>query len=165
MNTGIRGHLTRHTRATAYQDLGRLDAADSHWQAALAEQPDYLPALLGQAELALKRRRWPQLEEVLERLARQPQATIDAAVLRARMHLERKEFTLARDLLESTIAAHPQTLWPQVILSHVLLQEGSDWKGAERSLRNILALDPEHQEARRNLEVLLRRARCLEPGI
>jgi hypothetical protein len=43
-----------------------------------------------------------------------------------------------------------------VILSHVYLQEGRDWPAAERALRDILALDPGHGEARRNLAVLLR---------
>jgi hypothetical protein len=59
-------------------------------------------------------------------------------------------------MLESAIAAHPRALWPRVILTHVLLQEGKDWLAAERALRDVLALDPEHQEAQRNLEVLLR---------
>jgi Flp pilus assembly protein TadD len=44
-----------------------------------------------------------------------------------------------------------------VILSHVLLQEGQDWDAAERALRDVLALDPNHQETRHNLALLLRR--------
>jgi tetratricopeptide (TPR) repeat protein len=156
MNTGIRGHLTRHNLATAYFDLGCLDPAEAHWNAALAEQPDYVPALLGKAELALRRRRWQDLEGVLQALSRQPQTAVDAAVLRARMHLDRQEFPCARDILRSAIAAHPRAVWPRVILTHVLLQEGRDWQAAEQALRDVLALDPEHKEAQRNLEVLLR---------
>jgi tetratricopeptide (TPR) repeat protein len=156
MNTGIRGHLTRHNLATAYFDLGRLDPAEAHWNAALAEQPDYVPSLLGKAELALKRRCWQDLEEVLQPLAKQAQTAADVAVWRARMHLNQKELMRARDILESAIAAHPRALWPRVILTHVLLQKGMDWPAAEQALRDVLALDPEHKEAQRNLEVLLR---------
>jgi len=42
-------------------------------------------------------------------------------------------------------------------LSRAYLQEGRDWKAAGQTLRDVLALDPEHAEARSNLEVLLRR--------
>jgi len=55
----------------------------------------------------------------------------------------------------STQAA-PQVLWPRVVLSHVLLQEGQDGPAAERALRDVLALDPDHTETRDNLALLLR---------
>jgi hypothetical protein len=46
----------------------------------------------------------------------------------------------------------------------VLLQEGRDWEGAERALRDVLALDPGHAEARHNLDVLLhQQGRSLDP--
>jgi hypothetical protein len=35
------------------------------------------------------------------------------------------------------------------------LQEGRDWAAAERALRDVLALDPEHTEAQHNLRLLL----------
>jgi hypothetical protein len=53
------------------------------------------------------------------------------------------------------VAGHPQAIWPRVVLSHVLLQEGRDLAGAEKALRDVLALDPNHAEARVNLAVLL----------
>lgn len=59
-------------------------------------------------------------------------------------------------LLEAIIARAPQAPWPQVILTHVLLQEGRDSDAAEQVLREVLCLDPGHAEARRKLEVLLR---------
>jgi Tfp pilus assembly protein PilF len=42
-----------------------------------------------------------------------------------------------------------------LLLSHVYLQEGRDLAAAERALRDVLALDPEHVEAKQNLHVLL----------
>jgi hypothetical protein len=39
----------------------------------------------------------------------------------------------------------------------VLLQEGRDWAAAERALRDVLDIDPNHAETRHNLTVLQRR--------
>ena len=44
-----------------------------------------------------------------------------------------------------------------MVLTHVLLQEGGDLDAAERALRDVLALDPAHNEALCNLDLLLRR--------
>jgi hypothetical protein len=44
-----------------------------------------------------------------------------------------------------------------VILSHVLLQEGRDPQAAEKALHDVLALDPNHREARHNLAALQKR--------
>jgi hypothetical protein len=101
--------------------------------------------------------RWADLEQVAGRLADGPQAATEAAVVRARAALARQEFGAARALLEAAIRAAPAAVWPQVILSHVLLQEGRDWAAADRALRDVLALEPGHAEARRNLAVLGRR--------
>ena len=62
---------------------------------------------------------------------------------------------MARQLLEETLARAPEALWPRVVLSHVLLQEGRDWMAAEQALRDILERAPNHGEARRNLAILL----------
>jgi Flp pilus assembly protein TadD len=43
------------------------------------------------------------------------------------------------------------------LLSQVLLQEGRDWNAAERALRHVLELEPNHAETRNNLRILLRR--------
>jgi hypothetical protein len=53
------------------------------------------------------------------------------------------------------IAQFPQAIEPRVVLSQALLQEGQDAAAAERALRDILTLDPNHYEARHNLGVLL----------
>jgi hypothetical protein len=44
-----------------------------------------------------------------------------------------------------------------VLLSQVLLQEGRDWEAAERALRDVLTLEPNHKETQHNLQTLLRR--------
>ncbi len=79
-----------------------------------------------------------------------------AAVLRGRKHLALKECAAARDWLGRAIAQHPREIWPRLLYSRVLLQEGSDPNAAAQALRDVLALDPSNAEARQNLAVLLK---------
>jgi GT2 family glycosyltransferase/tetratricopeptide (TPR) repeat protein len=154
VDAGLRGYKARHNLAVLYQEAGRTAEAEAQWRAALAGQPDLLPGWLGLAELFLGQGRWDELEHVAGRLEDGLHAATEAAVLRARGALARQEFGAARTTLEAAIAAAPAAVWPRVLLSHVLLQEGRDWPAAERALRDVLALEPGHAEARCNLAVL-----------
>jgi tetratricopeptide (TPR) repeat protein len=156
LDVGLRGYKARHNLAVLYHEQGRLPEAEAQWRAALAEQPDYVPAWLGVGEVCLEQGRWDELEAVAAELERRPDGAAEAAVLRARLNLARREFAAARRLLEGVIRQKPESLRPRVVFSHVLLQEGRDWEAAEQTLREILALDPQHAEARQNLAVLLR---------
>jgi hypothetical protein len=73
-----------------------------------------------------------------------------------RAALAGRDFAEARRRAEAAAAAFPDAVGPRLALSRAMLQEGRDWATAERALREVLALDPGHAEARRNLEVLLR---------
>jgi tetratricopeptide (TPR) repeat protein len=156
VDVGLRGHLVLHNLALTCAELGLHDEAEEHWRAALADQPDYVPALFGVAEACLRRGQWQELEGLLQKLESVPAARDDAVVLRARAHLARREFTETLALLDAAIAARPRALWPRVIRSHALLQQGQDWDAAEQALRDVLALDPGHEESRQNLKLLLK---------
>jgi tetratricopeptide (TPR) repeat protein len=157
VDTGLRGHKARHHLALACRQQGREEDAEAHWRAALAERPDFVPGWLGLGEVLLAERRWDGLDEVCRRLEGLAQGRMEAAVLRARGHMARREFGPARGLLGEAVASDPRALWPRVILSHALLQEGKDLGAAERALRDVLGLDPGNTEARHNLAVLLHR--------
>jgi Tfp pilus assembly protein PilF len=101
-------------------------------------------------DLYLAQQRWDDLERLVRRLEADPQRVLDAAVLRARGLMGRREFAQARKLLEEVIAREPRALWPKVALSHVLLTEGRDWAAAAKALDDVLALEPAHTEARHN---------------
>jgi tetratricopeptide (TPR) repeat protein len=156
VDAGLHGYKARHNLAEIYGEQGRLADAEAQWRAAVAEQPGFLPAWHGLGELYLAQGRWDELEQVAGRLEAWPQAEVEAALLRARGRLARKEFATARQLLEQTIARAPEALGPRLYLSHTLLQEGVDWPAAERALRDVLALDPGHVQTRHNLAVLCR---------
>jgi glycosyltransferase involved in cell wall biosynthesis len=148
---GYRGHLTRHNLAILYRDQQRFPEAEAQWQAALAERPDCTEALLGLGELYLQLGRWPEMERVLQKLQEDPQTVVKANILRGQQLLARQEFATARQLMEATIATAPQELGPRLVLSRILWQEGRDWAAVEQALRAVLAIDPNHAEARANL--------------
>ena len=83
LDSGLRGHLVHHHLAVLAGEEGRDDEAESHWQAALAETPGFLPARIALGELYLRRGRWPELERMAEELRRDPPAAGEADVLLA----------------------------------------------------------------------------------
>jgi GT2 family glycosyltransferase/tetratricopeptide (TPR) repeat protein len=154
VDTGLRGHKARHNLAILYQEQGRWAEAEAQWRAALTEQPAFAAAWLGLAELLLMQARWGEAEPIAERLTDCVSAKLDATVLRARIQLGRRDFASARKIIDEAIRMAPNAVWPRVVLTHVLLQEGTDLPTAEQALRAVLAIDPDHAEARRNLSVL-----------
>jgi GT2 family glycosyltransferase/tetratricopeptide (TPR) repeat protein len=155
VDAGLRSYKARHNLAVLCQEQGQLREAEEHWQQVLADQPGFLPAWLGLADLYLTQARWSELDAIAEQLQTLQGRSVEAVVIRARGCLARREFARARQLLEEILPQAPEALWPRVILSHVLLQEGKDWPAAEQALRKVLALDPENTEARHNLAVFL----------
>jgi FkbM family methyltransferase len=157
VDAGLRGYKARHNLAVLCQEQGRYPEAEAHWRAALADRPDYVPAWVGLADVLLAQRRRPEAEAIVARLRAAAPTRPDGDLLHARILLARQDFGGARAGLEALIAAQPRALPPRVLLSHVLLQAGADVGAAERALRDVLALAPDHAEARQNLAVLLRR--------
>jgi tetratricopeptide (TPR) repeat protein len=156
VDAGLRGYKGRNNLAVVYRQQGRDAEALAQWRAALAERPDFLPSWLGLAEVQLCHSRWEEVEQIARQVEALPQgAAVEAALLRARVCLARKDYAPARALLEGAIRRAPQALGPRVLLSHALLQEGRDPAAAEQALRAILELDPQHPEARHNLALLL----------
>jgi tetratricopeptide (TPR) repeat protein len=157
VDVGVRGYKARHHLAAIYHEQGKTAEAQQQWRAAVEERADFTPGWLGLAEICLAQGRWDELEQVVRQLESEPDSQMEAAMLRVRGHLARKDFQAARRLLEGVIGQAPQAVRPRVLLTHALLAEGQDWAAAEQALRDVLALDPRHEEARHNLAVLLRR--------
>jgi GT2 family glycosyltransferase/predicted Zn-dependent protease len=163
VDDGMRGYRTRDLLARQYRTQGRLVEAEIHWRAAIVERSSFLPAWLGLADLFLSQRRHSELTGLAAKLEREPGGDVEAAILRARAHRDREEFSQARQILEPLISRLPKAEGPRVLLSHLLLQEGRDLVTAENVLRQILRLNPLNAEARHNLKVLLgKQGRSLE---
>src|SRR5262249_47691972 len=124
VDAGLRGYKTRHNLAALYQEEGPLADAEELRRQAAAEQPPFGPAWLGLAELLLTQARWTEFDQVVEHMETASPDSVEPTVLRARGQMARKQYAQARQLLEATIARAPRQVWPRVILSHALLQEG-----------------------------------------
>jgi glycosyltransferase involved in cell wall biosynthesis/Flp pilus assembly protein TadD len=157
MHTGIRGTLTRQNLAVVYLEQGLLKHAEAHWQTIHAEMPGHDAAWRGLTEVYLRQRRWDDLDRLAAELASDPRGDLRVAAVRARTHLARREFDHARRVLEEVMRRYPGELEPRLLLSYAYLQEGRDWTAAERALRAVLELAPDHEETRHNLQVLLNR--------
>jgi tetratricopeptide (TPR) repeat protein len=134
----------------------RPDAAEAQWRAVLVEQPEDLAAWSGLGKLWLAQQRWGDVEQAAAHLARVAGGALEADVLRARVHLARREYEAGRRLMEEAVARHPDAELPRVVLSYLHLQEGKDRAAAERALREVLRVNPHNTEAENNLTVLLR---------
>jgi glycosyltransferase involved in cell wall biosynthesis/SAM-dependent methyltransferase len=145
-----------HRLGTLLRRKGRPAEAEVQWRAVLAQSPDDAVALLELGEVLITLERWQELETVLPRLEQLPGRREDAAVLRSRALLARREFAAARAILEESIGRVPDALRPRQALSHVLLFEGADPAAAEAALREVLRLAPDDVQAKRNLDALLR---------
>jgi GT2 family glycosyltransferase/tetratricopeptide (TPR) repeat protein len=154
LDDGVRGYRTRHQLAELYRAQGRHTEAEIQWRAALEDRPAFAPAALGLGELLLGQQRWPEVNDVADRLGRIKNEEVNAEVMRCRAHFARGEFTEARSRLEELITRQAELVGPRVLLSHVLLQEAEDWPAAEAALLSVLSLDPEHQESKFNLDLL-----------
>jgi glycosyltransferase involved in cell wall biosynthesis/tetratricopeptide (TPR) repeat protein len=154
---GLRGHRGRHQLAVVCCRLGEHAEAEAMWRAVLRERPGFVPAHVGLGEMLLALGRWPELHEVSAALEGAPGGELDAVLLRGKAHLARREFAQARALLDDALARQPDSLPLLVLLTHVLLQEDRDHAGAERVLMEVLRRDPNHAQARHNLQVLRQR--------
>ena len=158
VDAGLRGHKARHNLAVLYREQGRHAEAEEQWRAAVGDNPDYTPAWLALGELYLAGGRWQELEETARELeASEQRSPLEGAVLRARGCLARREFGEARRLLTEVVGRWAGEVRPRALLTHALLQEGKDLPAAEEALRALLAIAPDHAEARHNLALLLQR--------
>ena len=142
VDDGLSGYLTRHNLAIVYRDQGRIVEAEEQWRKALADLPQFTPALLGLGELFAVQKRWSDLDQICETLDKTLGGQTDAQVLRARANLGRLEFIQAKEILHNVTTANPLLLWPKVLLSRVLLEEARDLTAAEEVLLSILAMNP-----------------------
>jgi GT2 family glycosyltransferase len=155
VDAGLRGYKGRHLLATIHQRQGRHDLARAQWELAVAERPDFLPGWLGLADGALACGDGEALEAVARKLEEFPDGKLRADLLRTEGLLARRDLAGARERAERLATEHPREVGPRLLLSRILLEEGTNREAAEKALRDVLLLDPTHAEAQRNLSILL----------
>ena len=147
----------RHRLALECLKQRRLGEAEAQWRIVLTENPLYLQAWLGLADVCLARGQADGREQLLKSMETTPGNELNRALVTARFHEATGNYAAARGELEQACAAHRQALWPRVALAQILLQEGRDWRAAEQALRAVLEIDPNHAETHRNLALVRQR--------
>jgi tetratricopeptide (TPR) repeat protein len=150
------GYKGRCALAEVYRDSGRPGEAAAQYRLALAEEPNFTVAWLCLCDLYINQGQWSQAEQVAREAEAQPGGSLTATLLRARAHMFRQDYTVARQLAEQAVRLAPQAIMPREVLSHVLVLEGRDWLAAERAVRDLLALQPNNPSALQNLAVAQR---------
>jgi tetratricopeptide (TPR) repeat protein len=171
LEIGYTGYLARHELALLYHRKGMNAEAEAEWRAVVEEQPEHLPAWLGLGEMYLAQAKWEPLQDIIQRMTEENTSghalhgkhgfQEEGQVLRARRMLAGKEYEPAKGILRDLATKNPAWVYPRIILSHVLLQEGKDEAAAEQVLREIVELDPSQAESWRNLAVLYRHQKKL----
>jgi tetratricopeptide (TPR) repeat protein len=151
-DTGLHDYKTRRHLALLYGRQGRLGEAEAQWQAALAERPDWAPAWIGLGELYLQCGRNAEVEQLICRLDSDPATALVASALRVLRHAARREFAQARRLLETELVRDRYALWLRELLAQTLTLEGAERDAAARAWGEVLRLEPNHTQARRQLE-------------
>jgi tetratricopeptide (TPR) repeat protein len=156
VDTGLFGYRTRYKLGVIYRAREKPAEAEAQWQAALAERPEHTPAWIALADLWLEQGRLVELDNAATRLEHHPSLSEPAALLRSTWYQAQNRFVAARRLLESKLAAHPQSVWLRLALSAALLLEGKDLQTAERLLLEVREMDPDNEDAREGLAELQR---------
>src|SRR5262249_36163738 len=93
--------------------IGNLPAAKKILEDVAKETPDYVPAWLGLAEIALAEKKFDDCAENIRDVLARDSGNYDASLLSARLHLERRETGEAVAEMERLDKNYPQV--PQVL--------------------------------------------------
>jgi tetratricopeptide (TPR) repeat protein len=144
----------RHQLALGYLRQRRLDEAETQWRAIVSETPACTEAWLGLADVCQVRGHLRSWDELIQSAASVADNDLNATLLAARFRQAQNDHASARLLLENACIRYAHAIWPRLALARILLQEGRDLSAAERALQAVLALEPNHREAQRNLTLL-----------
>lgn len=148
------GREARALLGRIYRETQRFDRAEQIFQELLAEQPAWIPGWVNLGYTYLMQNRWGDVEYVAKQLEKCDTGDPYALVMRGEVKSLRNDLKGARELVERAIARAPQLAWARIVLSEILLKEGTDREACIAVQRDILRLNPGNPQAERNLQVL-----------
>jgi len=148
------GREARAMLGRIYRETQRFEPAEQIFQELLSEQPAWIPAWVNLGYVYLMQHRWGDVEYVAKQLEKCETGEPYALVMRAETKATRGDLAEARQLVEKAIARAPQLAWARIVLSDILLRDGTDREACIAAQRDILRLNPGNPQAQKNLEVL-----------
>ena len=148
------GREARALLGRIYREMQRFEQAEQAFQELLAEYPAWIPAWVNLGYGYLMQLRWGDVEYVAKQLEKCELGDPYALVLRAEAKVARGDLKAARELVEKAIMRAPQLAWARIVLSDILLRDGTNKDACIAVQRDILRLNPGNPQALRNLELL-----------
>lgn len=125
---------------------GNFAAAAIFFRGLTQKAPDYMPAWLGRAEVALDQKQFDDSMAALEEVLHRDPKNVDALVLQARLEMARSDATKAITELDSLAKAYPQAprIHYELALACVMSQQKDR---AINQLQATVDLDPDFAQA------------------
>ncbi|MBN9524336.1 glycosyltransferase, partial [bacterium] len=156
VDTGLRGAKGWHNLGCLYLDAGRAGEAGAAWRAAAAADPGFAPAWAGLGEVAVRAGDWVGAAAAAAALAGLgADGEAEAAVLAGRAAVARGECGAAAAGLRAAADRFPGSVPVRAGLMQALARGGAGPAEVAAAARAVLALDPDHAQARHNLAVAL----------
>ncbi|MDP8246789.1 MAG: tetratricopeptide repeat protein [Candidatus Tritonobacter lacicola] len=129
-----------------HERMGEYEKALAKYEAALAAEPFFIPALIRRGIVYFNRSEYGKAErEIREALGVDPELKGFEVAL-ADLYFMDGKVDRVRDMFGSLVEAYPRSIILKDYLGGLLLKE-EDYSGAERVFKETLALDPEYARA------------------
>lgn len=148
------GREARALLGRIYRETQRFELAEQIFQELLAEQPAWIPGWVNLGYTYLMQNRWGDVEYVAKQLEKCDMGDPYALVMRGEVKSLRHDLKGARELVERAITRAPQLAWARIVLSEILLQQGTDREACIAVQRDILRLNPGNPQAEKTLQLL-----------
>lgn len=129
-------------RGHSQLSLGRLEEAAASFQEALKRRPEYAPALLGEARLALLKRDVPATVTLVDRALAADPSNIDAWLIKGDLDRAAGNFRAALADYEKGLALSPKSLAANLNLASLHMQQG-ELELARKHVRSVLETAPD----------------------
>lgn len=148
------GREARALLGRIYRETQNFESAEQVFQELIAEQPAWIPPWVNLGYTYLMQQRWGDAEYVAKQIEKCDTGEPYALTLRAEVKAARGDLATAKQLVEQAIARAPQLAWARIVLSDILLKDGTDREACIAVQRDILRLNPGNVHAEKTLETL-----------
>ena len=108
----------------AYLSKGDAEHARQSWQSALAIKPDYTPASLNLAKLAMTQNKPEEAAKEYDKILKRDEKNLSALIGLAQIAELKKDYAQMASLLETARQKNPKDLTPAVMLTRYYLSQG-----------------------------------------
>ncbi len=125
---------------------GRFDEAKSWIDRSLAQNPEYLPAMINRAHLAMRRREYVTAENDLQKVAQMDPSNLEGQLALGILFKKTGRTSAAKLAFEKAVAIDPQSAYARYHLGSILADETKDSTAALQLFYDVLQSKDQDQE-------------------